>query len=154
MYLSFTSWQRMSTVVMQSLAYLQHSSPVPGAKLFISGDLKLQQKTPLPHRGVYDIYNVGTYWIYTAPHSSYYYLFIVFVVLDESAQQMFVICLFLVILRCRLLTDPAPLQVRTTLKTLSDATVRETVSWQRLLFISFFLTPHLKYEQSIFCCRC
>ncbi|TNN00800.1 transmembrane protein 231 [Takifugu flavidus] len=50
---------RMSTVVMQSLAYLQHSSPVPGAKLFISGDLKLQQKTPLPHRGVYDIYNMS-----------------------------------------------------------------------------------------------
>uniref|UniRef100_H3CM39 Transmembrane protein 231 n=1 Tax=Tetraodon nigroviridis TaxID=99883 RepID=H3CM39_TETNG len=42
---------RMSTVAMQSLAYLQHSSSVPGAKLFISGDLRLQQKTPLPHRG-------------------------------------------------------------------------------------------------------
>uniref|UniRef100_H3CTW6 Transmembrane protein 231 n=1 Tax=Tetraodon nigroviridis TaxID=99883 RepID=H3CTW6_TETNG len=50
---------RMSTVAMQSLAYLQHSSSVPGAKLFISGDLRLQQKTPLPHRGVYDIYNVS-----------------------------------------------------------------------------------------------
>ena len=48
----------MSTVVMQSLAYVQHSSSVPGAKLFISGDLKLQQRTPLPHRGVYNVYNV------------------------------------------------------------------------------------------------
>ncbi|KAJ4938118.1 hypothetical protein JOQ06_002744 [Pogonophryne albipinna] len=51
--------QRMSTVVMQSLAYVQHSSSVPGAKLFISGDLKLQQRTPLPHRGVYNVYNVS-----------------------------------------------------------------------------------------------
>uniref|UniRef100_A0A3Q3WWX4 Transmembrane protein 231 n=1 Tax=Mola mola TaxID=94237 RepID=A0A3Q3WWX4_MOLML len=50
---------RMSTVVMQSLAYLQHSSSVPGAKLFISGDLRLQQRTPLPHRGLYNIYNVS-----------------------------------------------------------------------------------------------
>ncbi|TKS74075.1 Transmembrane protein 231 [Collichthys lucidus] len=39
---------RMSTVAMQSLAYVQHSSSVPGAKLFISGDLRLQQRTPLP----------------------------------------------------------------------------------------------------------
>uniref|UniRef100_A0A3P8NV42 Transmembrane protein 231 n=1 Tax=Astatotilapia calliptera TaxID=8154 RepID=A0A3P8NV42_ASTCA len=50
---------RMSTVVMQSLAYMQHSSSVPGAKLFISGDLRLQQRTPLPHRGLYNIYNVS-----------------------------------------------------------------------------------------------
>uniref|UniRef100_A0A3P9CES4 Transmembrane protein 231 n=1 Tax=Maylandia zebra TaxID=106582 RepID=A0A3P9CES4_9CICH len=27
----------------------------PGAKLFISGDLRLQQRTPLPHRGLYNI---------------------------------------------------------------------------------------------------
>lgn len=51
----------MSTVVMQSLAYVQHSSPVPGAKLFISGDLRLQQRMPLPHRGLYNIYNVRGY---------------------------------------------------------------------------------------------
>ncbi|XP_041852986.1 transmembrane protein 231 [Melanotaenia boesemani] len=50
---------RMSTVVMQSLALVQHSSPVPGAKLLISGDLRLQQRTPLPHRGLYNIYNVS-----------------------------------------------------------------------------------------------
>ncbi|KAF7654551.1 hypothetical protein LDENG_00068370 [Lucifuga dentata] len=49
---------RMSTVLMQSLAYVQHSSPVPGAKLFLSGDLRLQQRTPLPHRGLYNVYNV------------------------------------------------------------------------------------------------
>lgn len=52
----------MSTVVMQSLAYVQHSSSVPGAKLFISGDLRLQQRTPLPHRGLYNIYNVRGHW--------------------------------------------------------------------------------------------
>jgi len=48
----------MSTVVMQSLAYVQHSSPVPGATLWVSGDLRLQQRGPLPHRGLHDIYNV------------------------------------------------------------------------------------------------
>lgn len=48
----------MSTVAMQSLAYLQHSSSVPGAKLLVSGDLRLQQRTALPHRGLYDVYNV------------------------------------------------------------------------------------------------
>ncbi|CAG5958364.1 unnamed protein product [Menidia menidia] len=50
---------RMSTVVMQSLAFVQHASPVPAAKLLISGDLRLQQRTPLPHRGLHDIYNVS-----------------------------------------------------------------------------------------------
>lgn len=50
---------RMSTVVMQSLAYVQHSSSVPGAKLFINGDLRLQQRTPLPHRGLHNIYNAS-----------------------------------------------------------------------------------------------
>uniref|UniRef100_A0A8C1HQ24 Transmembrane protein 231 n=2 Tax=Cyprinus carpio TaxID=7962 RepID=A0A8C1HQ24_CYPCA len=32
---------QMSTVVMQMLAFVQHSSPVPGSQLFICGDLKL-----------------------------------------------------------------------------------------------------------------
>lgn len=54
----FMFCQRMSTVVMQSLAFVQHSSSVPGARLFISGDLRLQQRTLLPHRGLYNIYNV------------------------------------------------------------------------------------------------
>nr|XP_061802271.1 transmembrane protein 231-like [Nerophis lumbriciformis] len=48
-----------STVVMQSLAYVQHSSSVPGAKVFISGDLRLQQRVPLPHRGLFNVYNVS-----------------------------------------------------------------------------------------------
>ena len=46
---------------MQSLAYVQYSSSVPGSQLFISGDLRLQQKAPLPHRGRYTVYNVRTY---------------------------------------------------------------------------------------------
>ncbi|CAL8262651.1 unnamed protein product [Merluccius merluccius] len=50
---------RMSTVVMQSLAYIQYSSPVPGAQLFVAGDLRLQQRVPLPHRGLYNVYNVS-----------------------------------------------------------------------------------------------
>lgn len=51
--------QRMSTVVMQTLVFIQHSSSVPGAKLFVSGDLRLQQRAPLPHRGLHNIYNVS-----------------------------------------------------------------------------------------------
>ncbi|XP_016351560.1 transmembrane protein 231-like [Sinocyclocheilus anshuiensis] len=50
---------RMSTVVMQTLAFVQHSSPVPGSQLFICGDLKLNQRTPLPHRGLHSTYNVS-----------------------------------------------------------------------------------------------
>ncbi|XP_055078257.1 transmembrane protein 231 [Periophthalmus magnuspinnatus] len=50
---------RMSTVAMQSLACVHYSSAVPGAQLFISGDLRLQQRAPLPHRGLYNIYNVS-----------------------------------------------------------------------------------------------
>lgn len=50
---------RMSTVAMQNLAYVHFSSAVPGAQLFVSGDLRLQQKAPLPHRGLYNIYNVS-----------------------------------------------------------------------------------------------
>ncbi|XP_060783102.1 transmembrane protein 231-like isoform X2 [Neoarius graeffei] len=48
---------RMSVVVMQSMVLVQASSPVPVSQLFISGDLKLQQKEPLSHRGVHTHYN-------------------------------------------------------------------------------------------------
>ncbi|XP_010882387.1 transmembrane protein 231 isoform X2 [Esox lucius] len=50
---------RMSTVVMQTLAFVQHSSSVPGSQLFIIGDLRLQQRIPLPHRGLHTVYNVS-----------------------------------------------------------------------------------------------
>ncbi|XP_016099620.1 transmembrane protein 231 [Sinocyclocheilus grahami] len=50
---------QMSTVAMQTLAFVQHSSPVPGSQLFVCGDLKLNQRSPLPHRGLHSIYNVS-----------------------------------------------------------------------------------------------
>ncbi|MBN3298175.1 TM231 protein, partial [Amia calva] len=50
---------RMSTFVMQSMAYIQHSSAIPGSQLFVSGDLKLQQRQPLKHRGLDTTYNVS-----------------------------------------------------------------------------------------------
>ncbi|KAG8562837.1 hypothetical protein GDO81_015832 [Engystomops pustulosus] len=50
---------RMSTFVMQSMVFIQHSSPVPGAKLFINGDLRLQQRQPLGHQGLDTTYNVS-----------------------------------------------------------------------------------------------
>ncbi|TRZ00167.1 hypothetical protein DNTS_020920 [Danionella cerebrum] len=50
---------RMSTVVMQTLVFIQHSSSVPGSQLSICGDLKLNQRTPLPHRGLHNSYNVS-----------------------------------------------------------------------------------------------
>ncbi|KAL4613700.1 transmembrane protein 231 isoform X1 [Arapaima gigas] len=50
---------RMSSVVMQSLLLLQHSSSIPGSQLFLSGDLRLQQREPLLHRGLDTRYNVS-----------------------------------------------------------------------------------------------
>ncbi|XP_061078097.1 transmembrane protein 231 [Conger conger] len=50
---------RMSTVLMQTLLYVQQSSSVPGAQLYINGDLRLQQRTPLAHRGMDTTYNVS-----------------------------------------------------------------------------------------------
>lgn len=44
---------------MQTLAFVQHSSPVPGSQLFVCGDLKLNQQAPLAHRGVHSMYNVS-----------------------------------------------------------------------------------------------
>ncbi|XP_051830632.1 transmembrane protein 231 [Antechinus flavipes] len=50
---------RMSRFVMQSMAFVQSSFPVPGAQLHVNGDLKLQQKQPLKYRGVDTRYNVS-----------------------------------------------------------------------------------------------
>ncbi|XP_058849661.1 transmembrane protein 231-like isoform X1 [Acipenser ruthenus] len=50
---------RMSTFVMQCMAFIQHSSPVPGSQLYINGDLRLQQRQPLSHRGIDTRYNVS-----------------------------------------------------------------------------------------------
>ncbi|KAM5137879.1 transmembrane protein 231 [Mantella aurantiaca] len=50
---------RMSTFVMQSMAFIQHTSPIPGAQLYINGDLRLQQRQPLRHQGLDTTYNVS-----------------------------------------------------------------------------------------------
>ncbi|XP_060538414.1 transmembrane protein 231 [Pantherophis guttatus] len=51
--------QRMSTFVMQSMAFLQSFSPVPGSQVFVNGDLKLHQRQPLHHAGLDSRYNVS-----------------------------------------------------------------------------------------------
>ncbi|KAG7473214.1 hypothetical protein MATL_G00093330 [Megalops atlanticus] len=50
---------RMSALTMQTLVYVQHASPVAGSRLFVDGDLRLQQRVPLAHRGVDTAYNVS-----------------------------------------------------------------------------------------------
>ncbi|NWQ78959.1 TM231 protein, partial [Columbina picui] len=50
---------RMSTFVMQSMAFLQFFSPVPGSQLFMNGDLKLNQRQLLHHCGLDTRYNVS-----------------------------------------------------------------------------------------------
>nr|XP_060644389.1 transmembrane protein 231 [Anolis sagrei ordinatus] len=51
--------QRMSTFVMQSMALLQASSPVPGSRIYANGELKLRQRQPLGHSGLDSRYNVS-----------------------------------------------------------------------------------------------
>ncbi|XP_058701841.1 transmembrane protein 231 isoform X2 [Poecile atricapillus] len=50
---------RMSTFVMQSMAFLQFFSPVPGSQLYVNGDLKLTQRQLLNHCGLDTRYNVS-----------------------------------------------------------------------------------------------
>uniref|UniRef100_A0A4W3IY92 Transmembrane protein 231 n=1 Tax=Callorhinchus milii TaxID=7868 RepID=A0A4W3IY92_CALMI len=50
---------RMSTFVMQSMAYIHFSSFIPGSQLSVNGDLKLHQREPLSHRGLDRRYNVS-----------------------------------------------------------------------------------------------
>ncbi|XP_057239054.1 transmembrane protein 231 isoform X3 [Malurus melanocephalus] len=50
---------RMSTFVMQSMAFLQFFSPVPGSQLSVNGDLKLNQRQLLNHCGLDTRYNVS-----------------------------------------------------------------------------------------------
>ncbi|XP_061450297.1 transmembrane protein 231 [Rhineura floridana] len=58
--LTFTyQLHRMSTFVMQSMAFLQASSPLPGSQVFVSGDLKLRQRQLLNHAGLDSRYNVS-----------------------------------------------------------------------------------------------
>ncbi|XP_058296466.1 transmembrane protein 231 isoform X2 [Hylobates moloch] len=50
---------RMATLVMQSMAFLQSSFPVPGSQLYVNGDLRLQQKQPLSCGGLDARYNIS-----------------------------------------------------------------------------------------------
>uniref|UniRef100_S4RGG5 Transmembrane protein 231 n=1 Tax=Petromyzon marinus TaxID=7757 RepID=S4RGG5_PETMA len=50
---------RMPTLVMQSMALVQHSSPLHGSELSVNGDLRLRQREPLAHRGLDTRYNVS-----------------------------------------------------------------------------------------------
>ncbi|KFQ42255.1 Transmembrane protein 231, partial [Nestor notabilis] len=50
---------RMSTLVMQSMAFLQYFSPVPGSQLYMNGDLKLNQRQLLNYCGLDTRYNVS-----------------------------------------------------------------------------------------------
>ncbi|XP_038394222.1 transmembrane protein 231 isoform X2 [Canis lupus familiaris] len=50
---------RMSTFVMQSMAFLQSSFAVPGSQLYVNGELRLQQKQPLSSGGLDVRYNVS-----------------------------------------------------------------------------------------------
>nr|XP_056718406.1 transmembrane protein 231 [Euleptes europaea] len=50
---------RMSTFVMQSMAFLQSFSPVPGSRVIVNADLKLRQRQPLGHCGLDSRYNVS-----------------------------------------------------------------------------------------------
>uniref|UniRef100_A0A2K6FNZ0 Transmembrane protein 231 n=1 Tax=Propithecus coquereli TaxID=379532 RepID=A0A2K6FNZ0_PROCO len=48
---------RISTFVMQSMAFLQSSFAVPGSQLYVNGDLRLQQRQPLSYGGLDVRYN-------------------------------------------------------------------------------------------------
>ncbi|XP_026312244.1 transmembrane protein 231-like isoform X3 [Piliocolobus tephrosceles] len=50
---------RMVTLVMQSMAFLQSSFPVPGSQLYVNGDLRLQKQQPLSCGGLDARYNVS-----------------------------------------------------------------------------------------------
>lgn len=44
---------------MESIAYIYYSSPLAGAQFSTTGQLRLQQSSPLPHKGIHDVYNVS-----------------------------------------------------------------------------------------------
>ncbi|XP_053305353.1 transmembrane protein 231 [Spea bombifrons] len=73
---------RMSTFVMQSMVLIQHSSPIPGAQLYINGDLRLQQREPLKHQGLDTRYNF-TVINGTSPFASAYELTNIIAVYQE-----------------------------------------------------------------------
>ena len=55
--------QVMSSLTMESMAYITYSSNRAGSQLQVVGDLKFQQKTPLAHIGTDTRFNVSVeYW--------------------------------------------------------------------------------------------
>lgn len=71
---SCSPFQRMSTLVMQSMAFLQFFSPVPGSQLYTNGDLKLNQRQLLNYCGLDTRYNVRklfSFLIYSFPPPPY-----------------------------------------------------------------------------------
>ncbi|XP_046555549.1 transmembrane protein 231-like [Haliotis rubra] len=49
--------QKFSSFYMESLGYIEHFSPNPGAELEVFGTLRFRQKQPLNHRGIDTRYN-------------------------------------------------------------------------------------------------
>ena len=48
---------------MESIAYIYYSSPLAGAQFSTTGQLRLQQSSPLPHKGIHDVYNVSKWYM-------------------------------------------------------------------------------------------
>ena len=53
------SRQRFSTLLMESMAYVHHTSGIPGAHFITTGELRLKQKYLLRHSGRTTTYNVS-----------------------------------------------------------------------------------------------
>lgn len=51
--------QRFSTFWMESMAFIQYSSAIPGTQFYTTGELKLKQKSLLRHSGRTTIYNTS-----------------------------------------------------------------------------------------------
>ena len=56
--------QKFSSFTMESMAFLDHSSPRTGASLEVVGDLKLQQRQPLSHKGLDTRYDVSFFSLF------------------------------------------------------------------------------------------
>eukprot|EP00794_Sanderia_malayensis_P019194 gene19194-21116_t len=50
---------RFSSLQMESMAYIHHTSAISGSEFYTEGELRLKQKYLLPHKGTYTTYNVA-----------------------------------------------------------------------------------------------
>ena len=66
------SFQRFSTLQMESMAYIFHESPIAGSEFYTEGDLKLKQKYLLPNKGRYTTYNVRISFLFFNIYIYYY----------------------------------------------------------------------------------